>query len=59
MAQAKSKSRDEMTVRDHFAAAALQSIVRSKDRPYLEADDAEWAYRVANAMLVERERAAS
>ena len=45
-----------MSLRDYFAATALVSIVRSKDKPYLEKDDAKWCYRVADAMLAERGR---
>ncbi len=47
---------DGMSLRDWFAGQALVSIVRSKDRPYLESDDAAWSYRVADAMLAQRDK---
>ena len=43
-----------MTLRDYFAAAVLQSIVRNQDNKFHPQDDAEWAYSVADAMLAER-----
>lgn len=43
-----------ITLRDYFAAACLQSILRHRDNRFLPADDAAWCYRVADAMLAER-----
>lgn len=45
-----------MSMRDWFAGMALQSIIRRYEKPYMEADDAEWAYSIADAMLAEREK---
>ena len=46
-----------MTLRDYFAAAALQGLIANK--PYMGIDTSlmsDWAYKVANAMLNEREK---
>ena len=46
-----------MTLRDYFAAAALQGLIANK--PYMGIDTSlmsDWAYKVANAMLKEREK---
>jgi hypothetical protein len=45
-----------MTLRDYFAAAALQGLIANKR--YMGIDCvtmSDWAYKVANAMLNERE----
>jgi len=46
-----------MTLRDYFAAAALQGLIANK--PYMGIDTSlmsDWAYKVANSMLIEREK---
>ena len=46
-----------MSLRDYFAAAALQGLIANK--PYMGIDTSlmsDWAYKVANAMLNEREK---
>jgi hypothetical protein len=48
-----SRSKD---LRDEFAMAALASIVRSRDNTFLPEDDAEFAFKVADAMMAEREK---
>lgn len=41
-----------MTLRDYFAAAALQHMVHHRDTEF----GAQWAYRVADAMIKERDK---
>lgn len=45
-----------MSLRDYFAAAALQGFMANKDRPqnYCPFDDSAYFYRIADAMLAER-----
>jgi hypothetical protein len=46
-----------MTLRDWFAGQALAGFMANKRRPTTIAlDDAEWCYRIADAMLAEREK---
>lgn len=42
-----------MTLRDYFAAAALQGLIQRGWNPYAVSDD---AYKVADAMIAERGR---
>lgn len=45
-----------MTLRDYFAAKALQSIVTHKDwELWVAADVADWSYEFADAMIKARE----
>jgi len=45
-----------MTLRDYFAAKAMQSIIDQQDAHRGEVDNAAWmAYRMADAMLKARE----
>ena len=48
-----------MSLRDYFAAAALTGILATQyeDPPLADSDMAEWAYKVADAMLKERDNA--
>jgi hypothetical protein len=49
-----------MTLRDYFAARAMSSFVGEIDpRDEDVSHRAKWAYRVADAMLAEREKATS
>jgi hypothetical protein len=44
-----------MTLRDYFAAKAMQSIIDQQDAHRGEVDSAAWmAYRMADAMLKQR-----
>lgn len=43
-----------MTLRDYFAAQAMNGIVRVTDKQMTEAEIAEDAYKLADAMLVAR-----
>lgn len=48
-----------MTLRDYFAAKAMQSILISPDAQIRSAPDethAQWAYLMADAMLAERDK---
>ena len=47
-----------MTLRDCFAAKAMQGFMANKANPmqYLPEDDAKWAYKIADAMLKAREQ---
>lgn len=46
-----------MTLRDYFAGQALAGFMANTRRPTTIApDDAEWCYRIADAMLAEREK---
>lgn len=48
---------DALTLRDHFAAAALQGILAAHSCEVQLPDDdkaAKWAYRAADAMLKQR-----
>ena len=47
-----------MTLRDYFAAKALQGFIANKDRPtkFDPNDDAAYCYQLADAMLAEREK---
>lgn len=46
-----------MTLRDYFAAKAMQGFMANKDRPtqFNPDDDAKYAYQIADAMLKVRE----
>lgn len=46
-----------MTLRDYFAAKAMQGFMANKDRPmtFHPDDDASYAYAIADAMLRARE----
>lgn len=46
-----------MTLRDYFAAKAMQGFIANKDRPmtFHPDDDAAYAYAIADAMLRARE----
>lgn len=46
-----------MTLRDFFAAAALQGFMANKSRPewFQPEQDAQYLYKIADAMLAERE----
>jgi len=45
-----------MTLRDYFAAAALQGLIANKRHMGIDCVTmSDWAYKVANAMLNERE----
>ncbi|MFH3156350.1 hypothetical protein ACTM9O_26250 [Citrobacter freundii] len=48
---------DDMTLRDYFAAKAMQGFIANKDRPttFHPDDDAGYAYAIADAMLRARE----
>jgi hypothetical protein len=45
-----------MTLRDYFAAKAMQGFMANKANPmhYQPKQDAEWAYSIADAMLEAR-----
>ena len=44
-----------MTLRDYFAAKAMQGFMANTKRPTtLAKDDANWFYQIADAMLAER-----
>lgn len=45
---------DGMTLRDYFAAKALQGLIASGDDPFLISDMAKSAYAMADAMLKAR-----
>jgi hypothetical protein len=46
-----------MTLRDYFAAAALQGLIANKRHMGIDCVTmSDWAYKVANAMLKEREK---
>ena len=45
-----------MTLRDYFAAKALQGLIASGDDPFLISDMAESAYAMADAMLEARQK---
>lgn len=46
-----------MTLRDYFAAKAMQGFMANKSNPmrFQPEDDANWAYSIADAMLKARE----
>jgi hypothetical protein len=46
-----------MTLRDYFAAKAMQGFMANKSNPmhYQPETDAQWAYMIADAMLKARE----
>jgi hypothetical protein len=46
-----------MTLRDYFAAKAMQGFMANKSNPmhFQPEDDASWAYSIADAMLKARE----
>jgi len=48
---------DGMTLRDYFAAKAMQGFMANKANPmhFQPEDDASWAYSIADAMLKARE----
>ena len=45
-----------MTLRDYFAAKAMQGFMANKSNPmhFQPEDDASWAYKIADAMLKAR-----
>lgn len=45
-----------MTLRDYFAAAALQGTLSAGDCPSSNAGVASWAYNMADAMLTQRNK---
>ena len=47
-----------MTLRDYFAAKALQGFMANKSNPmhFQPENDANWAYSIADAMLAAREK---
>jgi beta-N-acetylglucosaminidase len=47
----------EMSMRDYFAAKAMQGFMANKSNPmhYQPETDAQWAYTIADAMLKARE----
>jgi len=47
-----------MTLRDYFAAKAMQGFMANKSNPmhFQPEADASWAYSIADAMLAEREK---
>jgi hypothetical protein len=49
----KDKAQDELTLRDYFAAKALQGQAGLGGAPHTQA---KWAYELADAMLAEREK---
>jgi hypothetical protein len=48
-----------MTLRDYFAAKAMQGFMANKSNPmhFQPENDANWAYSIADAMLAVREKA--
>jgi hypothetical protein len=46
-----------MTLRDYFAAKAMQGFMANKSNPmhYQPEEDAQWAYMIADAMLKARQ----
>lgn len=46
-----------MSLRDYFAAKAMQGLVSIDDLDMTPSDYARWAYQQADAMLAEREKA--
>lgn len=51
--------KEGMTLRDYFAAKAMQGFMANKSNPmrFQPEDDADWAYSIADAMLAAREKA--
>jgi len=47
----------EMTLRDYFAAKALDALISLPDTKGTETEFAEWAYAYADAMLAARKEA--
>ena len=47
---------DGITMRDYFAAKAMQGVLSSPTNPASFASLAEWAYKVADAMLEARSK---
>jgi hypothetical protein len=47
-----------MTLRDYFAAKAMQGFMANKSNPmhYQPEEDGQWAYMIADAMLKAREK---
>lgn len=47
-----------MTLRDYFAAKAMQGFMANKANPmhFQPEDDAQWAYTIADAMMKAREQ---
>ena len=43
-----------MTLRDYFAAKAMQGMMADYTRAFETAEISEWAYKIADAMLKER-----
>ena len=52
-------NQDGMTLRDYFAAKAMQGFMANKSNPmhFQPENDANWAYSIADAMLRAREKA--
>ena len=50
-------SHEGMTLRDYFAAKAMQGFMANKSNPmhYHGEEDGQWAYMIADAMLKARE----
>ena len=50
------KPEEGMTLRDYFAAKAMQGFMANKSNPmhYQPEEDAQWAYMIADAMLKAR-----
>jgi hypothetical protein len=48
---------DGMTLRDYFAAKAMQGYMANKSNPmhFQPTEDAQWAYSIADAMLKARQ----
>ena len=47
---------DGMSQRDYFAAAALTGLMTMRQTHFRPEDDAAYCYRVADAMLAERQK---
>ena len=50
-------AQEGMTLRDYFAAKAMQGFMANKSNPmhYQPEEDAQWAYMIADAMLKARQ----
>lgn len=58
MAFPRTEWEDGMTLRDYFAAAALMGFMDNKNKPtnFNPDDDADYCYKLADAMLKAREK---
>jgi len=56
-ATVKTLTQNGMSLRDYFAAKAMQGFMANKSNPmrFQPEDDANWAYSIADAMLKARE----